>query len=622
MATSVAMKLVLLALASLPFTQALTIHDGSQVVAANATTLAPGAVKVSPDSADSGVAYFSFEATQLKPEVIANLTALNLTGIEYFNFGNASSTTARRDSSAACKAFPGDSAWPTDTIWSVLDLLLGGNALIKSVPVAAPCYSDWDQYNTDECVDITSQWNSPEFQSSQPTGIDWPLFEGVTCLPPTLGPTNATCTLGAVNFARNMNLRLSVKNQGHDFNAKSAGAGSLSVWTRHLNDIEYLGPEFSIGSFSGPALKIGAGVQMLQVYEYADNIGLDIVGGIARTIGLGGGYIAAGGHSPLMSIYGMAADQVLALEVVLPDGRFVSVSETSHSDLFWALRGGGGSTFGVVTSLVIRMDLVWATFPAYADAGHYSYWSVSCASEASCSFSTAAHWANNYTTAQLQDFVAPLFANLTALGMPPQNVVYAEYDGVLSAFTTTFPADTEVVGTWTSHVGSRLFPRHNWENETSLAAQSSALRNAATDAGLMLGYNFKVAANPSINQDNAINPAWRDTLSHTMLGAVWSQSATADDIAAANKLLTQRLQTWRDVSPSSGAYMNEADINEPGFQQSFYGVNYPRLYALKQRYDPWGLLYAITAVGSEDWYVEGQIPYYPTQNGRLCRVAS
>lgn len=349
-------------------------------------------------------------------------------------------------------------------------------------------------------------------------------------------------------------------------------------------------------------------------------------------------------------MYGMAADQVLALEIVLPDGRFVSVSETSYPDLFWALRGGGGSTFGVVTSLVIRaypklpvtiltftfgtndnvtnetfwqgMDLVWATFPAYADAGHYSYWSVSCASEASCSFSTAAHWANNYTTVELQEFVAPLFANLTALGMPPQNVVYAEYDGVLSAFTTTFPADTEVVGTWTSHVGSRLLPRHNWQNETSLVAQSSALRNAAIDAGLMLGYNFKAAANPSINQDNAVNPAWRDTLSHTMLGAVWSQSATANEIAAANKLLTQRLQTWRDVTPGSGAYMNEADVNEPGFQQSFYGVNYPRLYALKQRYDPWGVLYATTAVGSEDWYVQGQIPYYQTQNGRLCRVTS
>lgn len=351
-----------------------------------------------------------------------------------------------------------------------------------------------------------------------------------------------------------------------------------------------------------------------------------------------------------MSMYGMAADQVIALEVVLPDGRFVSASETSYPDLFWALRGGGGSTFGVVTSLVVRaypklpittlefsfgtgdnvtnqtfwegMDLVWATFPAYADAGHYRYWSILCASESSCSFSVSPHWVNNCTTKQLQEFVAPLFTNLTVLGMPPQNVEYAEYDGVLKAFTTTFAADTEVVGSWTYHTGSRLFPRSNWENETSLAAQSAALRKTAVEAGMMLGYNFKAAVNPDINQDNAVNPAWRETLSHTMLGAVWSQSATPDEIAAASQLLTERLQTWRDVSPGSGAYLNEADINEPDFQQSFYGSNYPRLYAMKQQYDPWGLLYAITAVGSEDWYVTGQIPYYPTQNGRLCRVGS
>lgn len=86
---------------------------------------------------------------------------------------------------------------------------------------------------------------------SQPTGMDWPLFEGLTCLPPTLGPTNATCTLGgmpsyvvnvtnvaqiqlAFNFARTLNLRLSVKGQGHDFNAKNVGAGSRypGPWSR------------------------------------------------------------------------------------------------------------------------------------------------------------------------------------------------------------------------------------------------------------------------------------------------------------------------------------------------------------------------------------------------------
>lgn len=49
-----------------------------------------------------------------------------------------------------------------------------------------------------------------------------------------------------------------------------------------------------------------------------------------------------GGHSPLSSIYGLAADQVLAMEVVLANGRFVTVTEESHPDLFWAIRGGGG----------------------------------------------------------------------------------------------------------------------------------------------------------------------------------------------------------------------------------------------------------------------------------------
>jgi hypothetical protein len=81
-----------------------------------------------------------------------------------------------------------------------------------------------------------------------------------------------------------------------------------------------------------------------------------------QTVGLAGGYIAGGGHSPMSSAVGMAADQVsrtihrnrhcqishsqlqvLSMEVVLPNGQFVHASATSNPDLFWALRGGGGS---------------------------------------------------------------------------------------------------------------------------------------------------------------------------------------------------------------------------------------------------------------------------------------
>ena len=66
---------------------------------------------------------------------------------------------------------------------------------------------------------------------------------------------------------------------------------------------------------------------------------------ITQTVGVAGGYFLGGGHSPLSSIYGLAADQVLAMEVVLASGRFVTVTEQSNPDLFWALRGGGGGKF-------------------------------------------------------------------------------------------------------------------------------------------------------------------------------------------------------------------------------------------------------------------------------------
>lgn len=87
----------------------------------------------------------------------------------------------------------------------------------------------------------------------------------------------------AVNFARNLNLRLVVKNKGHDFNAKSTGAGALTVWTTYLQDIIYLGKEYNYGTgHTGPAFKVGAGVEAIQVYEAADALDLQVVGGIAR----------------------------------------------------------------------------------------------------------------------------------------------------------------------------------------------------------------------------------------------------------------------------------------------------------------------------------------------------
>ncbi len=461
--------------------------------------------------------------------------------------------------------------------------------------------------------------------------------------------TNVAQVQLAVNFARNLNLRLVVKNTGHDFNSKSTGAGALSVWTHNFRDIRYLGPGYAhrASGYRGPAFQIGAGVAVLDLYKAADDLGLHVVGGIARTVGIGGGYTLGGGHSPLSSLYGMAADQVLSMQVVLPSGFFVTVDERRYPDLFFALRGGGGGTWGIVTSLVVRayprtpvttlsytfrtspdvgveafwsgVGAVFARFPEWADAGMYSYWSIACPATADCSFSMAPSWGNGMDRAALEAAAAsPLFDELDELGVPVADVAYREYSGVLAALEGTWAPETEQVGVWSFKTGSRLFPRSGWEDPARLATQTAALRRGVEQAGMMLGYNIRPAANPSVNQTNAVNPAWRAALMHALLGVTWTREATPQDIADANRRLVEWMQPWRDASPDAGAYLNEADINEPDWQQAFYGSNYDYLYWLKQKYDPWGLLYAPTAVGSEDWYITGQIDYYPTQNGRLC----
>lgn len=77
---------------------------------------------------------------------------------------------------------------------------------------------------------------------------------------------------------------------------------------------------------------------MYDLYMTADKHNRTVVGGGAKTVGLGG-YVTGGGHSILAPHYGLAADNVLEAEVVTPDGAILTVNEDQHPDLFWAIRG-------------------------------------------------------------------------------------------------------------------------------------------------------------------------------------------------------------------------------------------------------------------------------------------
>ena len=166
-----------------------------------------------------------------------------------------------------------------------------------------------------------------------------------------------------------------------------------------------------------------------------------------------GGYIQVGGHSPLSSIYGVAADHDLCFSVVLPSGEFITASPTQNPSIFFALGGGGGSTFGVVTSVTIKayldfpvtglsfatsaaettLDNFWAGLRAcfdyfipFSDAETYSYFCMFPGPEPV--FSMQPFFAPNKSAAETEALLAPWLANLAALGIFV-NVTYNTYPG-------------------------------------------------------------------------------------------------------------------------------------------------------------------------------------------------
>jgi hypothetical protein len=355
-----------------------------------------------------------------------------------------------------------------------------------------------------------------------------------------------------------------------------------------------------------------------------------------------GGYIQGGGHSPLSSIHGIAADQALSFEVVLASGRFITASATQNPSLFWALRGGGGSTFGVVTSVTIKAyptipvtvtqfsfgvggnvtyDAFWAGMRAYFShfiefpaAGTYAYFFVLPAPAPILLMEP--FFAPNLSAAETSALLQPWLNELAALGIVVEPV-YNHYPSFYSAWMANFPQ--EIVGQDDVFIGSRLFPRQNWENETLLNATFEEYKKSS-DLGL-LTINFNMAPTLAAGgyPDNAVNPAWRNSLMHSIQGTLFAENATKEEIIAARELLTERQAAWKAITPGAGAYLGESDREEVGFQQSFYGTFYPRLLEIKKSVDPTEAFWVKNGVGSEGWQVVNE-DVWNDENGRLCRV--
>lgn len=295
-------------------------------------------------------------------------------------------------------------------------------------------------------------------------------------------------------------------------------------------------------------------------------------------------------------------------------------------------------TFSFATSPTVSADSFWAAvrsyfnnFILYTDFGIYSYFQIFPTSPGNFIFVMQPFFAPNLTAPEVESLTKPWISEMAAVGVDVSPNI-TQYDNYHDAWNDGFPL--EAVGGSAAKTASRLFPRANWEDPELLNKTFSVIRDviAVNGSGLIA---FNIAANPWDNKklasklppqasptqpENAVNPAWRKTVLHAISMISWQENATVTEANARGKTLSlDWMQAWRDVSPGAGAYASEGDVTEPDFRQAFYGDKYSRLLTIKNKYDPSGLFYAVTGVGSEDWEVQGALDGIPFQMGRLCK---
>lgn len=298
----------------------------------------------------------------------------------------------------------------------------------------------------------------------------------------------------------------------------------------HMKNISVV--DWNDPHYAGKALKMGAGVQGIEAYNAADAEGLQVVGGECPTVGIAGGYTQGGGHSALASKHGLAADQTLEWEVVTGTGEHLIANREQNTDLYWALSGGGGGTYGVVLSMTSKahpdsptsgmnmtilssgttqdkfyeaIETFHASLPAMVDAGIMAVWYFT-----NASFAISPITAPDLTVPELKTYLAPLENKLKELDIE-YNSFYGQYDGYLQQYSgMQGPIDVGI-----AQYGGRLIPRSVVENNNHELME--AYRFINNNGGQFIGVGVNASLATAGNPDNSVNPGWRTALIDTVI---------------------------------------------------------------------------------------------------------
>jgi hypothetical protein len=553
-----------------------------------------------------------------------------------FLFG-ISLTMAAADPGYTCQ--PGQKCWPTLQQWQQLNQTIDGH-LYQTIPLGAPCYKNSPYFDQDTCSVVQRDYNSSLDRVSHYGQTFWQNWEACgtsACSLLSLDPTEqlyTNCSLGslaayyidvrkpahisaALQFSNQHNIRISIKNTGHDFYGRSVGPNTLAIWTHNLNSLAFY-PNFTASncpSANGNNVgEMGSGVVAWDAYMYFGGHGMDITGGYEDSVGLAGGFALGGGVGDFTAKYGLMSDNAVEFEVVTADGKLRVINECNDPDLFWAMRGGGGGTFGVLTKYRFR---VYPSVPI-----HTYNLVVNISSSDALRALLTLHAKNQLTWSEaLVTGGCDYYTNKASFGvvhpyaddgsklkkataafhkavsnMPGITVIrnnytsYDNYTGYLS-FSIADARATEPAGI-SSLLSSRLMPRRLFTSPSSIDSLVDAVLH-----GIERGHDLietsatqvvfeTPLSTPDTDGKTSSHPAWRDALWHVINVAEWKDPLAPATIKKVSSGFLDMLKPVKALTPGGGAYLNEASYEEPEWQQTFFGANYPRLFKTKEKYDP------------------------------------
>ena len=384
----------------------------------------------------------------------------------------------------------------------------------------------------------------------------------------------------AIKFANKHNIQVVVKTSGHNFAGASMGDGSLLIWMRNYQKYGNIKLDYEVcGDTYDAALHVGGGQVWEEAYKASGN-SYHIVGGGGLTVAAAGGWLMGGGLSASARRYGMGIDQVIDFEVILADGTKVTASKCENEDLFWALRGGGGGTFGVTLNVHYKLHETkpFCEFsfgindfynPTWNVATVYEWISLLVDSAPTLDHRWGGYWGFNFgifyfegKEAEMKDdeFYKDIIALVNIESSTKCDKSYFSVRGGPDAMITDQTGQNEF------KIASRLIPLKFVKEEP--ADMKGIFKWMVSNGFETFNYIIGGKMMDIAPDATAVHPAMRESV---------FQMETFDD---------RLIEMLRKEFPDSGAGFNHAAKDEPDWENQFWGSNKDRLECLKKKYDP------------------------------------